>query len=307
MTSITKTFLLFVRSALIVTLAMTHSFSYASESRGGEVGNRGDASCASAIKVACGSYGCPEAKQGPSIKNIQKVQQFLPEIMHAAMFYRIDPRALVGSILMARTINISPIDRGGNIIPPSVMKFIESISGLREPYQGIARIDERTAQKVEPVAHIWEGRTTRKPDEIKKEFDNHPDSTSILYAAATLRAAQDEYMKAGFNVSGSPEILTTLYSVGDWKTRAEKAKAEKRQPQMNFWGAFYVCNQQVVQNVLKNIKTLPGAQVNDNVVFPAEAKVTNWVFKSMKSDGTYESGLKLPDGETTDFNASPFK
>jgi hypothetical protein len=70
------------------------------------------------------------------------------------------------------------------------------------------------------------------------------------YAAGIVRRAQDAYQSRGIDISGRPELLATLYNLGDYDRRAERAQLNGETPKVNFFGFFVQENLQRVQETI---------------------------------------------------------
>jgi hypothetical protein len=113
---------------------------------------------------------------------------------------------------------------------------------------GLGQLNPLTALQMSDLVHKVSGLPKLEvsdPNQVYKTIMN-PDLT-LNYVAATLRKSIDAYRKiAGFDISGNPGIIATLYNVGNPEQRAYalKAENERRQaagepqklPEENYYG-----------------------------------------------------------------------
>jgi hypothetical protein len=244
-----------------------------------------------------------DGKPAFSPDSIEVVKKNLDEIMEDAMLNRIDPRAFIGSILAANTVNgYSPGESFLRKLPLSIASRFTNIG----PFYGIGRLSINAAMEVETSAYPKKWDPTASSGRSRKVVAEAlgTDSTALMKAGEYLRYGQEMYAKNNWSIDEKPEILATLYSMGRIEDRIEATKREGREPRINDWGALVACNADVIQKILAEAKSLKGAVTeNDCIYAPALAKITDWKFRCLQPNGTFKMDLK--QGTSNGNKASP--
>lgn len=173
-------------------------------------------------------------------------------IIAIAKKYEIDPVTLVLAPLAENTMNMQSVDQ---MVEDADDRGLMDEQGriLGRPFSvGPGQIYVATARAVEGLAARIEGREVRNDGEIKKQLRTQ--IGALKYAAAILRAAQDDYASAGKDISRRPEILTTIYNIG--KTEKRLKKNDGRDPLPNYFGYWCGENYDVVRKQLNLPSTI---------------------------------------------------
>jgi hypothetical protein len=191
---------------------------------------------------------------GQPVKPLPEVVEALkylnPEIKRVAADYGIDPRAVIGAILTEHSLNVTKThsDMKDFIYWAKLEDVVKAVKGTM-PSIGFGQIKPDVALTVEEKVAKKEGRPPRTLDEIKKFLKNPYES--VKYAAALVRDGQDAYKERGFDISGDPSILATVYNIGRPAKHADDAKSENRNPRVNFFGYFVGQNLGLIDEIAK--------------------------------------------------------
>jgi hypothetical protein len=163
----------------------------------------------------------------PSPRVLAWVASERRRICRAARSYRVDPRAVAGVIVAEQSLNVDWTDAVEDWLAPGFGGGAFSC--------GPAQLRLRTALAVEPTAARTERRRLRSGDQVA---DAISDARAVNYVAAIMAEATAAYARHGMRISSRPEILATLYNVGEWVTRASEAERLGRAPRPNYMGLF---------------------------------------------------------------------
>jgi hypothetical protein len=210
--------------------------------------------------------------------------------MTVAMLNRIDPRALIGSILAANTINSNPADKVINQLP----SFLKSALPKQGKFYGIGKISINAAMEIETSAYPkkWDPTASsgRPTAEVQKALTL--DRTALMTAGQYVRYGQEVYAKNNWPIDEKPEVIATLYSMGKIEDRIAATLKAGREPKINDWGVLVACNANVIQTILADAKSLKGSLSEGGCIYaPASAKVTDWKFRCLKADGTFKMDI----------------
>ena len=175
------------------------------------------------------------------------VKIFRKKILAAADLYRVDPRAIAGVIIGEHGLN-SPMKHDiERFLVTSKLAPNGSLFGRPIGF-GLGQVHTGAALQAEPLASRVERRATRNLPQIAEAIADS--DRAVLYIAAILRCAQEDYARKGIDISGRPEILATLYNIGHAAEHAREATAEKRAPRVNYFGLFVERNLGIIQDAL---------------------------------------------------------
>ncbi|MEK7689393.1 MAG: DUF1402 family protein, partial [Bdellovibrionota bacterium] len=182
---------------------------------------------------------------------ISDVLRFLrPELNEIAAKYGIDPRGIAGAILAENSLNQNLEDRFQQFLVDSKISPRGEFLGRSFSY-GMGQFHCDVAQEIESYAANIEKRAVRSSQAVCDALNN-PIET-FKYIAAVEKKAQDTYLAQGIDLRGHPEILVSLYNLGEQKIsfadRAAKSKAEGRASWPNYLGAFAWYNLDVLSDI----------------------------------------------------------
>lgn len=152
----------------------------------------------------------------------------------------VDPTAVAGAILAENSLNVQ-VDQDTHdfleiIKTNPLANDLSKLLRGKSFSLGLGQIKPESASEAETVLAKSEDRKERTGEEIKRALLNPIEN--LKFAAAIVRKCQDEYKKAGFDVSSDPQILATLYNLGDCQKRATEAAKSRRLPKPNYFGIF---------------------------------------------------------------------
>ena len=216
-----------------------------------------DGDCTKTDKIIDGQF---QAKL-PPVELIRDYYGHLrPLIVAIARQYQIDPVTLVAAPLAENTMNVKSlkgkvegyfdgsedqVDDDGYLTNPLLRTMYNKPLSV-----GPGQIYVYAAKHVEKLAAAIEGRPVRtKGKEIKQALFT-PEG-ALRYAAAILRDAQEQYGRAGIDISHRPEILATLYNIGRVPETLRRTLQEKREPYPNYFGFWVGSNYRYIQEQLK--------------------------------------------------------
>jgi hypothetical protein len=195
-----------------------------------DVSSSGEAMC---LRLKAADQQWKEA----SVQALAVVRSLGHEIRAAALRYGVDERAVAAVIVAERSLNVTPLDRMQDLLARTRVVVGGRVAGFGPPFSvGVGQLYLHTAVAVEPLAARIERRPRRGTVEIWQALQDP--ERAIHYVAAVLRQAQDAYRRAGFDVSGRPDLLATLYNLGQPDDRAARSRAAGRSPRVNYFGLF---------------------------------------------------------------------
>lgn len=162
----------------------------------------------------------------------------------------IDPRALAGSLIAENTMNVQVDETAIDALVALKIAPTANVFG-HQFTMGFGQINPDTAMSVEAEAAKLFGRKERSMEEIAAALNTI--EGSYEYAAVIIKNVQDEYKKQGYDISNNPGLLATVYNLGQPAERAASAKAEGRNPKLNYFGYF------VNKNIFAIEKAISGA------------------------------------------------
>lgn len=163
------------------------------------------------------------------------------EIVAAGEKYGVDPRAIAGAIAAENTLNVQ---LGDEIQGYLAKNGVTSIAGKSFSY-GLGQLKSEAAMLGEATIAKLEGRPVRDQYQVEQLMLNPAETVKLI--AGVIRHAQDTYQANGIDISKQPEILTTLYNLGNPESRVAQASAESP-PRPNYFGAFVANNIAEVQD-----------------------------------------------------------
>ena len=148
-----------------------------------------------------------------------------PLIVQAATAAGIPPRLLVAQVVAEQLrLFVSERDVFKSVFQPLAILGTETQFSL-----GVTGVKEETALEIEnylndpssvfypgdAYAHLLDYPAPPTPDQrIARLSDEHNHYYSYLYAALYLKEVMSQWTRAGFDISGRPEILSTLFNLG---------------------------------------------------------------------------------------------
>ena len=177
------------------------------------------------------------------------LKEFAPAINKASEDFGVDPRAIVGSIITENSLNVSIADDIQAWLVKTRIASEGNVLGKQFSF-GLGQIYLAAAMEAEPLVAKIEKRDVGSNIEVAEKLLN-PEQ-SIRYVAAILRMVQDDYKEEGIDISNKPEILATLYNLGESKRRAEQTKASNKQPKVNYFGLFVEKNMEVIDDIVNS-------------------------------------------------------
>lgn len=165
------------------------------------------------------------------------------QIVDAATRYGVDPRAVAGAIAAENTLNVQLDD---SIQEYLAQNGVTSIAGQTFTF-GLGQMDPAAAMIGEATIAKIEGRPPRSQSEVERAMLNPVESIKLV--SGIIRNAQDVYQARGIDISGRPDILATLYNLGDVDRRASEA-TPGTEPRSNYFGAFVANNNTELQDTI---------------------------------------------------------
>ncbi len=206
----------------------------------------------------CGKVGKVKGRQlivmRPRPVLMEYYSHFRKTIISIATQYQIDAVTLVMAPLAENTMNVHIDDKLQDALVNMGAAPEGEIAG--KPMSiGPGQIYTYAAKHVEKLAAAIEHRPLRNKREITSQLMT-PEG-ALRYAAAIIRDAQDTYGAAGIDISKRPEILSTLYNIGQIKERL--ANSRGREPYPNYFGYFVGLNYDYVRDTLHLPSVIPAA------------------------------------------------
>ena len=177
----------------------------------------------------------------PPDPNVVAVVRSLNQpLVQIARTLGVDSAAVAGAIIAGNSLGPQiDGDTGGFLETLKGTSFVNQLSRVfrgKSFSLGLAQIKPETAGDAEPLLAKIENRRPRSLGEITAALADPVES--VKYATAIIRQCQDAYQKRGFDVSGDPALLATMYNVGGCPRRAAEAARSGRGPRLNFFGFF---------------------------------------------------------------------
>ena len=171
---------------------------------------------------------------------IERLRPFAKPAKKWARDFGVDARAVLGSIAADMVQQLMGSD-GANI--PRDQLIQASRPG---------RIQLPTAMDGERLMAKMQRRNLRSEDEVARRLQT-PDG-ACEYAAGIIRLHQNDYVRQGFQIANRPDLLATLYNVGDSGKRALAAKRNKRSPRPNSFGFYVGAHDEILRKLLDEAK-----------------------------------------------------
>lgn len=213
----------------------------------------------------------------PKKEIILLLKELAPVIEKHAATLGVDSRAVAGAIMAENSLNVSISDDVQNLLVKIGVANKGEIFGKRFTY-GLGQLNFSAARDAENYAARLEKRASLD-DATLSDALLVPEK-AVYYVAAVIRKVQDDYKAQGIDISGKPEILSTLYNLGNSSRKAKETKANGSAPRPNYFG-FFVKKYENELSFLK--KAAP-----DNVVVSEQVALES----SVKA-GTQPSSTKL--------------
>jgi hypothetical protein len=171
----------------------------------------------------------------PKKEIVQLLKELAPTIEKHSKAMGVDVRAVAGAIMAENSLNVSISDDVQNLLVKIGVANKGEILGKKFTY-GLGQLNFSAAREAENYAAKLEKRAPLGDVELSDAL-LIPEK-AIYYVAAVIRKVQDDYKEQGIDISGKPEILTTLYNLGKSSTKASEAKAYGKTPRPNYFGFF---------------------------------------------------------------------
>lgn len=204
------------------------------------------------LKNSSGEWKRPAKEMVIALKSLSDV------INKASLDFGVDARAIAGCILAENSLNVSLSDGIQDWLVKSKIAGKGSVLGKKFSF-GWGQLYMDAATEAEPLMAKIEGRSVRSSEDIAQALLRPEDA--IRYVAAVLRHIQDNYKSQGIDISSRPEILATVYNLGNSLNRAKKAKELGKDPKINNFGFFVemyldvisgIVDEQISEEKLKN-------------------------------------------------------
>ena len=191
-------------------------------------------------------------------KAFEIIGTYAVTILEEAEYFEVDPFVVAGVIFAEQSLNVNFID--------TITDFTAKL-GVNTSV-GIGQVRLKTAQLVEEktkitkitqvgtklgILKVWNvpgvGEVTgSKNYATARRLEN--DEQNIKYVAAYISYLQKYWYDAGYNISGKPEILATLYNIGEG--------SPKSNPQPNDFGKYVGENYDVIAEFIVLCAVLEG-------------------------------------------------
>lgn len=179
---------------------------------------------------------------------LELVSQTSPDLKKIAQKLDVSPDAVASAILAENSMNVQADDAVQNALVALKIAPTGSVMGKKFSI-GLGQINIEPAMEAEEKIAKLLGRKPRTQEEVAEKLLTT--EGAYEYAAGIMRVAQDCYKEQGFDIKGNVPVLATVYNLGDACNRAKKAKAEGRQPQINYFGLFAKMNQDKVKKYVE--------------------------------------------------------
>lgn len=185
----------------------------------------------------------------PAVKKL--IETMADPVHDFAKLYQVDPRAVAGAILAENSMNVQMDDEIQNWIVKN--NIWGSKAALKAGMSiGPGQINIGPAIAADQYIASLGLRPARSEEEITKLLLTPAGAAE--YSAAIMRQAQDAYKEAGIDISNRPDLLVTLYNIGErgmpFVERAKEMKKLKQEPRPNFFGMFVAENIDSVENAI---------------------------------------------------------
>lgn len=171
----------------------------------------------------------------PKKEIVRLLKELAPIIEKHAATLGVDPRAVAGAIMAENSLNVSISDDVQDLLVKIGVANKGEILGKKFTY-GLGQLNFQAAREAENYAAKLEKRAPLS-DSALSDALLVPEK-AVYYVAAVIRKVQDVYKEKGLDISGKPEILTTLYNLGRADSKADEAKYKGVEPRPNYFGFF---------------------------------------------------------------------
>lgn len=147
----------------------------------------------------------PAWKESDEWKVLKEIlEKEAPDIQRAAAVSSTSPR-LIASLVVVEQLRVFNDNRElfKTIFAPTKKMAMQNQFSM-----GILGIKLKTAEEIERR----QGINISDDERLKRLTENNHDS--YVYAGLFIKQIQDEWQKAGFDISQKPDILATLYNIG---------------------------------------------------------------------------------------------
>jgi hypothetical protein len=171
----------------------------------------------------------------PKKEIVALLKELAPYIEKSAKKLGVDPRAIAGSIMAENSLNVGISDGVQNLLVKIGVANKGEVLGKKFSY-GLGQLNFAAAREAEDHVAKIENRPPRNDAELSEAI-TIPEK-SIYLVGAVIRKVQDDYKNQGIDISKRPEILTTLYNLGNSEIKAVETKKSGNLPRPNFFGYF---------------------------------------------------------------------
>lgn len=248
-----------------------------------------------------GTYGgglCSKLKESdgtikePSPNLIAAMKILAPSIVKWSKIFKVDPRAVMGAVLAENTMNVGVDDRVQDWLAKSGFIKGGKILGVSTSV-GWGQLNSGPAADAEDYAF---SKGIRFPGQSKKNKATADEiqtallipESAMYYVAALTAYNQEIYLKGGYDVSNSPEILATLYNIGQPQHYVKVVKEEKRNPRPNYFGMFVLNNLEKMEEIINPFlmaEKKASEKLKKKIVKKAVVK-KNTLLSNVKKSGT---------------------
>lgn len=222
-----------------------------------------DSKFASRLRNSDGSWVKPKKEIALLLETLKD------QIDQAATKMKVDRRAIVGAILAENTMNVGISDGAQEWLVKVGLASKGKVLGKSFTF-GLGQLDFKAAREAENYAAKIQGRKPLSDNDLEAQLLDP--GGSVLQVAQVIRKVQDDYKKYGFDISGKPEILTTLYNLGQSEQRAKEAKEQNRSPRPNYFGFFVAKNMSAIETIAQPKRVMASTQAAAPVAPSAPVK-----------------------------------
>lgn len=188
-----------------------------------------------------------KAWRKPAKEVAKIVDEMAPLILEYSKKYGVDPRAAAGAVIAENTMNVNLKDRIQQALIEREQKTADDLMHQKWSY-GPGQINLPAAMDAENHVARLGFRTPRTKEDVMQRI--RTPGGSAEYAVAIIRRAQDAYKERGMDISNRPDILSTLYNLGQYDKRALDSQSRGGQIRPNYFGVFVQENLKAVEELI---------------------------------------------------------
>jgi predicted lipoprotein with Yx(FWY)xxD motif len=213
---------------------------------------------------------------------------------------KVDPRAIAGAILAENSMNVSVDDTAQNWLASFGITKVTVGGYSKEFTYGLGQVGSTVVYQAEDKLAKIENRTRLSSDESRRQALT-PEG-SIKYVAAYMKIVSDAYKEAGFNIDNQPEILATVYNLGQPEERAQRAKINNRQPKPNYFGMYINHHMKEIE---ASISWSPSSDTNNQIQITQTQKEKFESLKQTRAVNTADKNTMLNLRDEIELSAMP--